>query len=173
MQGIERARPAYLSLPILPIGVAFAYAECVIGREEGDETRSIERASTKMRDATAPNTDTLLFQRTYPSPTHADTTSRICSRRALHPPRRAGHTYMPFVVHGWHGAPNHMEPSSAAPFPGVAGGCSAHGGTGRIIHVMNAMVLVVHARTCSRRNVGTAKDGGRIAGSSSPPASLV
>ena len=66
MHGIERARRAYLSLPILLIGVAFACAECVIGREEGDE---FDRASTKMRYATAPNTDTLLFQRTYPSPT--------------------------------------------------------------------------------------------------------
>jgi hypothetical protein len=58
MQGIERARRVYLSFPILPIGVAFAYAECVIGREEGDE---FDRASTKMRYAAAPNTDTLCF----------------------------------------------------------------------------------------------------------------
>jgi hypothetical protein len=140
MHGIERARRAYLSLPILLIGVAFACAECVIGREEGDE---FDRASTKMRYATAPNTDTLLFQRTYPYPTQADTTSRICSRRALHPPRRAGHTCL-FTAHGWHGAPNHMEPSSAAPFPGVAGGCTPHGGTGKN-NSCNVMDLVVHA----------------------------
>jgi hypothetical protein len=106
MHGIERARRAYLSFPILlpiPLGVASAYAECVIGRDSDKETSSIEQAPS----------------------------SRCCFNARTRLPRRPtqrvgyapGHTCL-FAAHGWHGAPNHMEPSSAAPFPGVAGGCT-------------------------------------------------
>jgi hypothetical protein len=78
MHGIERARRAYLSFPILPPipsrgGLCVRRVRNWERFRQGDE---FDRASTKL---------TLLFQRTYPSPTQADTTSRICSR-----------PYMPF-----------------------------------------------------------------------------